>query len=355
MTRKKNKQSHTQAGKDKDVVDNVVDSVVSPNKFSVLDSDEECEDAPCRVCSEDVSKETDGLQCDRCDGWVHSEVKCSDLSKSHFNFMKKCKNPAIKFICLVCRDIESADVKPRDAICRDAIAKNAAKIDSVGESIKLLKKQNNEILDYMKLKSKTDDSIKLHVTEAVNSQKQKEERQLNLIIYNITEADPKAPSAQSEIEDLQKVKNVFNFVCPSLDISGLASSAVTRCGNKRVPNSQFPNPKPRPIRVVLQRTSDVILIRKNARKLKDNESLRHVGISEDKSYQERMEDRQLRADLLKRRNENNEDVVIYNREIKLRSELPNYRKSTSDGTGVPKVSGQPSVRVEAGGNSTNPN
>ena len=68
-----------------------------------------------------------------------------------------------------------------------------------------------------------------------------------------------------------------------------------------------------------------------------------------------MEDRQLRADLLKRRNETNEDVVIYNREIKLRSELPNYRKNTSDGTGVPKVSGQPSVSVGAGGNSTNSN
>ena len=198
---KKNNQSHTQAGKDKDVVDNVV----SPNKFSALDSDEDCEDAPCRVCTKGVSKETDGLQCDRCDGWVHSEVECSDLSKPHFKFMRKCNNPAIKFICLVCRDTESVDVKPSDAICRDAVAKNAAKIDSIGESVKLLKKQNNEILDYMKLKYKTDDSIKLHVTEAVNNQKQKEERQLNLIIYNIPEADPKAPSAQSEIEDLQKV------------------------------------------------------------------------------------------------------------------------------------------------------
>ena len=157
-----------------------------------------------------------------------------------------------------------------------------------------------------------------------------------------------------QIEDLQKIKNVFNFVCPSLDSSALASNAVTRCGNKRVPNSQFPNPKPRPIRVVLQRKSDAILIRKNARKLKDNETLRHVGISEDKSYQERMEDRQLRADLLKRRNENNEDVVIYNREIKLRSELPNDRRNISDDTEVLKVSGQASVSVGAGGNSTGP-
>ena len=322
------------------------------NSFAVLDPNAGSqevdldEDQPCRTCAKYVTKETDGLQCDRCKGWVHPEKDCSDLTKAQFKFMKSCKNVAIQFICLVCRDIDNAEASPRDAVARDAIAHNSAKIDRVDESINQLKKQNKEILDYMKLKSKTDDSVKLQITEAVKNEKEKEERKFNLILFNIPEPDPKASSAQAEIEDLKNIKNVFGYVCPSVDTSSLTSKAVTRCGNKRVPNDQFPDPKPRPIRVVLQSPLEPIMIRKNAKKLKDNEGLKHVGISEDKTYQERMEDRELRAELMRRR-DNDEDVVIYNKEFRLRSELPNYRKNTVGAAGGPRVA---AVGAGAGGN-----
>ena len=83
--------------------------------------------------------------------------------------------------------------------------------------------------------------------------------------------------------------------------------------------------------------------------MKDNEGLRHVGISEDKTYRERMEDKELRAELLKRRNVDKEDVVIYNRQVRLRSELPNFK---NNGTRVPKAAGQ-HVGAGAEGNPVN--
>ena len=311
------------------------------------------EDAPCRVCDVDVTKTTDGLKCDRCKGWVHPHKECSDLTKLQFKFMKGCKNPAIQYICMECRDLETDDANPRDAVARDAIAHNSAKIDLLGGAVKQLQKQNNEILNYMKLKSKTDDSIKLQVTEAVKIEKDREERKFNLILYNIQESDSGATSAQAEIEDLQNVKNVFAFVCPSVETSGITSKSVTRCGNRRVPNEEFPDPKPRPIKVVLQSPSDVLLIRKNARKLKDNEGFKHVGISEDKTYQERMEYRQLRIDLQKRR-DNGDDVVIYNGEVKLRSDLPNHKRSVDGATGGPRAAAHTSAGAVGSSDSRTP-
>ena len=338
------------------------DAVLSPNKFDVLNvlTDEEekdkdavddsNEDQPCRVCAVNVSIETDGLQCDRCDAWVHSEKDCSDLNKTDFRFMKKCNNPAIQYICLVCRDIEDAYVKPRDAVVRDAVAKNSAKLDSFGESVAQLQKQNKEITTMIKNKCNTNDTenFKKHVSEVMKSQKDNDIRGRNVILYNIPESSQKSTPAQAVLEDLQNVKNVLNFVCPSFDTSGIDSKSVSRCGAKREPTTDIPTPKPRPIKVVLSNNSEVIMIRKNARKLKDNDGLKHVGISEDKSYHERMEDKKLRSELTKRRNDN-EDVIIYEtvngKKVILRSELAKYKNNVNGDEA-------PNAQSQAKGNST---
>ena len=165
----------------------------------------------------------------------------------------------------------------------------------------------------------------MHVTEAIDFQREKEERKFNLILYNVPESDSKTGEAQAELEDLQNAKNVFNYVSPSFDHSGLKS--VTRCGRRREANAQYPNPKPRPIKVTLKDPSHVLLLKKNARKLKDNDGLKHVGISEDKTFKEREEDRKLRTALIKRRNDG-EDVVIYNKTVILRSDIAKVRESS---------------------------
>ena len=107
-----------------------------------------------------------------------------------------------------------------------------------------------------------------------------------------------------------------------MDNSFLNGKTVTRCGTKRVPSQDYPDPKPRPIKIVLRGPSEVGLLRKNARKLKDNESLPHVGISEDKPWKEREEERKLRKELYKRKNEDKEDIIIYGGQVILKSELP---------------------------------
>ena len=301
------------------------DKVISPNKFSILDPDAEDVDVdcPCRVCKEDVTIYTDGMQCDRCSGWVHEDQKCSELTKPQFKFMKKNSNPAILYICSKCREDDLPQtIVSRDMVARNAIANNAVKLDSLGDSLALLKEQNKTIMEYMKTNSKTDNSIKVHVAEAIGDQKEQEKREKNVILYNVPESDPKATAPVVEAEVIQNVKNVFTFVEPSLDISNLSGKTVVRLGKPRTPTEVCPDPKPRPIKVILRSPQEVELLRKNARKLKDNNGLNHVGIAADKTWKERVKERELRQEFKTRKYDNKEDVVIYNNEVKLRSEIP---------------------------------
>ena len=51
-----------------------------------------------------------------------------------------------------------------------------------------------------------------------------------------------------------------------------------------------------------------------------------MGISADKSWNERIQERETRSEFNRRKHDNGEDVVMYKGEIKLRSELPLYAK-----------------------------
>ena len=292
---------------------------MSPNKFAAL-SGASSGDSPCRVC-DDIVIGPDGIQCDKCDCWVHSDAKCSEISKTQFNFMKKCKSPAIKFVCSTCRN----ELTDRSALLDppDAVARNGAKLELVGAAIAALQDQNKEIMEIIKKGNKTDNSIKAQITEAIGDDRDKDERKNNIILYKIPECDPKASDAVSEAEEIQKVKNVMNFVTPNQNTSDLNGKTVIRLGRVRAPSDTYPNPKPRPIKVILHNPAEAMALRKNARKLKDNEGLNHVGISADKTWKEREEERELRTEYNRRKN-TGEDVIIYHKlkKVILRSELP---------------------------------
>ena len=110
-------------------------------------------------------------------------------------------------------------------------------------------------MDYMKTSSKTDSSIRLHVTEAISDQKDREDRKNNIILYNIPECDAKATAGVVEAETIQNVKNVFNYVEPGVDTTGLNGKNVIRLGKPSTPSEEYPNPRPRPIKVILRNPS----------------------------------------------------------------------------------------------------
>ena len=312
------------------------DPIISPNKYEALTADSA--DSPCRVCQDIVH--SDGIICDKCECWVHADSDCSELTPADFNFMQRCKSPAIKYICAACRsEFSDTMLNPHDPIAKNsakldhfgaAIAalhdQNQAKLDEFGVAIAALKDQNKVIMDNIKRGNTQDNTVKAQVTEALGDEREKEERKKNAIMYNIPESDPKASTAVSEAEDIQKVTNVVNFVLPNIDSSFLNGKTVIRLGKVRTPSEAYPHPKPRPIKVIFHSPTEVLALRKNARKLKDNQGLNHVGISADKSWNERIQERETRSEFNRRKHDNGEDVVMYKGEIKLRSELPLYAK-----------------------------
>ena len=124
----KSRKKHNSPSKKSDSKSN---SVISPNKFDNLKHDSG--DSPCRICNDTVYG-PDGIMCDRCECWVHSAQKCSELTQAQFKFMVKNKNVAIKFICSKCR-VEFPDkmLAPLDAVARQTV-----KIDTFGEAIAAL-------------------------------------------------------------------------------------------------------------------------------------------------------------------------------------------------------------------------
>ena len=121
--------------------------------------------------------------------------------------------------------------------------------------------------------------------------------------------------------------------------------SVVRLGPKRVPCED----KPRPVKVILRNSIEAGLIKKNARKLKYSDGLKHVGISADKTWKEREEERETRKVYNQRKFENHEDVVIYNSEVILRSELPSMLKKAKESvSGAGGAAAQKDDRINVG-------
>jgi len=184
--------------------------------------------------------------------------------------------------------------------------------------------------------------------------KEREERKTNLIVYNIVESnnDDKAEQAK---EDLEKVKQVLMYTNPDLSnslIEHLTVDKLSRLGNREkkvkkddsnpekkdepnLPNSNKidePKPdnddtnapktnatKPRPIKLSLPDEKTKFKVLGKSKVLRNYQAQQNIGIKPDLTRQQQLEDKELREQLKKRKDEG-EDVMIYKNKIILREE-----------------------------------
>ena len=111
-------------------------SQASPLKF--LDADDST--LPCKVCPKPVDNQ--GVQCDRCMGWVH--VKCSSLSKEEYDSLSRIANDSVHYFCPPCTK-QMKDGTDKDS--RAAIQE--AKIDTLMKIVETLQQQNLQILKHL--------------------------------------------------------------------------------------------------------------------------------------------------------------------------------------------------------------
>ena len=212
------------------------------------------------------------------------------------------------------------------------LKKHADEIDQkIEEKFKSFEEKNNKTVDEkMNKKMTTDiysknehiaieDKIQKQVTQSFDEMKEREERKLNLIFFNIKESTSNE-KAEAFKEDINKVKQVLSHTNPDLSediVKDLSEENMFRLGNKDDSNDQ--SKKPRPIKLTLPNEKTKFKILKNTTLLKNFESQQNVGIKPDLTKLQQKEDKELRAQLKKRKDEG-EDVMIYRNKVILRED-----------------------------------
>lgn len=162
------------------------------------------------------------------------------------------------------------------------------------------------MLKLLKNEERLEDRIKTQVSEVMEDKTEKEARMNNVIMFNIPEGDQTDKEKASK-EDIEQVKKVVKFVSQDVNTNNLNKEKVFRLGKPRVPTPENPNPKPRPLKVILEDPAHKKKLVANSRKLLDY-NLKKVGISEDKPWKEREELRAQRE--LKNKNEKIENSTL---------------------------------------------
>ena len=287
------------------------DCTAKASKKSVSDNNETTDTAApvCRVCNAVFVPPYKAIQCDKCSVWVHKE--CSDLSAEQFNFLnRKNLSPSIKWFCQPC---ESGHVQP------DSV-KNSEYIEKIATLAFSISEQNSEILQCLHRDRMIEERLKTNVTEVIVAQKEREDRKNNLVLFNIPENEDNDKGLEL---DKRYAADVCKFVDPEFSESSKSTSVefkIERLGTRRKPSPDNPSPRPRPIKICFSDHTRRDRVLKSARKLKDS-AYKHVGISADKTKEERDRDYLNRTELKRRKNEG-EDVVLYRGDIILRSEAP---------------------------------
>lgn len=290
----------------------------SASPLKLLDSDPP---SPCKVCKHMVTDE--GVQCDRCESWVHgvSGGGCSGLSPSMYNFIVMNPAKSIKWFCPACE--KETTVSNPD----DKLAQQGAKLETLTAIVLALQQQNKIILDLLMKEQTIEEKIKVQVTEALDNQKEKEDRMNNIVMFNIQESSAKGRDAEMK-HDQDEIKKILTHVLPDLDPSKITDQNITRLGRRADPTNTTPNPKPRPVKLVLDNAETRNRILKKAWTLKDCDNYKRVGISADKTLEERKADRLARQEFLRRKNEG-DDVIMYKGKIMKKTERDALRSGTA--------------------------
>ena len=141
----------------------------------------------------------------------------------------------------------------------------------------------------------TTDSVASIAATLVNEEKEKERRQLNLVLHNIEESSSSDGSKRKD-EDIQRVKSIFEKY---LDVSVSITKAF-RIGRKGA--------KPRLLKIAVSSVEERISVLRNKMKLRGSgnpEDVRKVFVTPDLTPAEQAKNKALRAQLAEMNKEGN--------------------------------------------------
>jgi hypothetical protein len=245
--------------------------------FITVDDKEPLDVIVCQMCKQSFEDMDDKLiSCDRCDRWFC--LTCSSLDPQIYDFLNnETMGNSIMWLCEECKAPAIRAVKTDmeiEARCTEFLSKFQVEMK---EEINLVKTEVRE----MKLNQETNmkEMKKEVIEEAIKEVRERQERSLNLIFYNISESNTDDPE-ENKKEDAKKVSDILNTIGVDVQVTNL-----TRLGKKEENN--------RPIRVRTANSGDMAKILGAAKKLRDIEEMDNIYINKDRTPLERAQWKQL--------------------------------------------------------------
>ena len=268
---------------------------------------------PCGLCESNVP--TDGIQCDACSKWFHGD--CAEFSAEEIAFMKKFQKK-FKWYCRYCdkdvKDILSNFEKfKKMTIELKNIQKDMnGKLDKVLKRLDKMEEQNTPA----KLNQKINQNIEKITASSVkqvdlDEQQNRENRKKNLIFFGIPE------TSDSGLED--RMENDFCNIAECLegktDIKRNEIKDMFRLG-KKPENNETGTVKVRPLLVKFHEEEKLRVLKvSNDLELQVNHEIKTVFVSHDLTAKQREEVKTLRAELKRRKDGGENNLIIRGNKI----------------------------------------
>ena len=305
----------------------------------------------CHKPSDDHSAGIHWIECDLCEAKFHT--KCVGISVKDYRVIDKFPTENLKWYCDNClstnnsaellsgaNDATSTSGSNNDntqetiKVLASFVANNTKQLESLNKLVAGLVEQNAKVHEqYGQILQKLDNpcsekTIQHHVEEVIVNQREKEEKKNNIILYGVVEGN-KETEEENQAETLTKTKEILKYVNPEVNTSELNTERVKRIGQKK------PDSKPRPVKVILDSTEDKFKLLRSARKLKDSECFKKIGLSFDKTKKEQQEYRRLKLERDEKNSatDSGKDFVIFRGRVQLQSEVTKIIKKEREGKG----------------------
>ena len=281
----------------------------SPSKKSNKKAKETLE--KCVTCNKDAK--LDAVECQWCRKWEHRV--CAGISQNEYNMLSKsCKK--IMFFCTLCfskvsfalRVESEASTKSQELeIFNTRLEAVEEKLTKALEGFKVYMDTQHKANPKEIFEQDPDDSYAHLATSIVAEQKEKEKRQLNLILHNFKESLEEEPSNRKK-DDVNGARSLFSEY---IGVEATVTNAI-RIGKKGV--------KPRLLKVSVSNLEDKISILRGKMKLRNEgnpDYIKSVFITADYTPLEQKKNKILR-EKLNDMNKDGNNYIIKNGRIVLR-------------------------------------
>lgn len=228
---------------------------------------------PCSCCNASV-QEHQIITCSICK--LKFSYQCADLTVSEIRTLKSKRG--LSWTCKGCSSMG------------DDIAGLRAAIVALKNEISELKQQTLLVKD-----APLDDGA---YEEIIQEIRERENRKANVILYGVAESLSNSRNERNS-EDFGEAKKVLGQLSVDCDFS---------CSRLGIFDAS--KPTPRPLRLKLTSMQYVGSILRNAKKLKDTQDFKKIGISSDRTPRQNRYFKQIRQELLNRKSAGETDIYI---------------------------------------------